>query len=58
VTKDGTMKITSVETQVWRSSYRGEVWPAWSPGTSSKNRQTTVFLIHTDEGLTGLGAGV
>jgi L-alanine-DL-glutamate epimerase-like enolase superfamily enzyme len=52
------MKITAVETQVWRSSYRGEVWPAWSPGQSSKNRQTTVFLIHTDEGLTGLGAGV
>ena len=52
------MKITGVETQVWRSSYRGEVWPAWSPGTSSQHRQTTVFLIHTDEGLTGLGAGV
>jgi len=52
------MKIAAVETQVWRSSYRGEAWPAWSPGVSSRTRQTTVFLVHTDEGLTGLGADV
>lgn len=52
------MKITSVETQIWRGSYATEVRPAWAPGTSWKGRSASVFLIHTDEGLTGLGAGV
>ena len=52
------MKITAVETRVYRSSYSGEVWPSWSPGLSTKDRSTTVFVVHTDEGLSGIGSGV
>jgi len=53
------MKITSIETQRWRSrGAKGEVRPTWAPGTSWSTRQTTVFLVHTDEGLTGIGSGV
>lgn len=51
------MKITAVEAQVWRTKYEGEVFPAWAPGTSWQGFQATVYQVHTDEGLTGLGAG-
>ncbi|MCC6180094.1 MAG: mandelate racemase/muconate lactonizing enzyme family protein [Chloroflexi bacterium] len=52
------MKITSVEAQVWKGRYNSEVRPAWAPGTAWSGRSSTVFLVHTDEGLTGIGAGV
>lgn len=52
------MKITGIETEIWRSPYTGEVHPAWAPGTSWKARSSTVFKIQTDEGLVGIGAGV
>jgi L-alanine-DL-glutamate epimerase-like enolase superfamily enzyme len=53
------MKITGIETQVWRSrESKGEVHPAWAPGTSWSTRRTTIFVVNTDEGLSGIGSGV
>jgi L-alanine-DL-glutamate epimerase-like enolase superfamily enzyme len=51
------MKITSIEAEVVKVPITGEVWPAWSPGNSWKGMQTTVYRVHTDEGITGVGAG-
>ncbi len=51
------MKITAVEAEIWRIPFAGEVRPAWSPGAIWCEKSTTVYRIHTDEGLTGIGAG-
>jgi L-alanine-DL-glutamate epimerase-like enolase superfamily enzyme len=51
------MKITTVEAEVWRIPFAGEVRPAWSPGTIWREKSTTVYRVHTDAGLTGIGAG-
>src|SRR5262249_37254090 len=51
------MKITAVEAVVWRIPFAGEVRPAWSPGTSWREKVTTVYRVQTDAGLTGIGAG-
>ena len=51
------MKITGIEADVVRIPITGEVWPAWSPGNSWKEMQATIYRIHTDEGVTGIGAG-
>ncbi len=50
------MKITGIEAEVFRIPYSGEVWPAWSPGTRWKESATTLYRVHTDEGITGIGA--
>ncbi len=50
------MKITSIEAEVIRIPYSGEVRPAWSPGTLWKESATTLYRVHTDEGVTGIGA--
>ncbi len=50
------MKITSIEAEVIRIPYSGEVRPAWSPGTLWKESATTLYRVHTDEGITGIGA--
>jgi D-galactarolactone cycloisomerase len=51
------MKITAVEAELWRIPFPGEVRPAWSPGTVWREKTTTVYRVHTDAGLTGIGAG-
>ena len=51
------MKITSVDAQIWRSRFAGEVQPAWAPGTTWTGRSTTLYIVTTDEGITGYGAG-
>ena len=51
------MKIASVEAEVWRIPFAGEVRPAWSPGTVWRHKETTVYRVQTDAGLTGLGSG-
>jgi L-alanine-DL-glutamate epimerase-like enolase superfamily enzyme len=51
------VKITGIEAEVVRIPITGEVWPAWSPGNSWKEMQTTIYRVHTDEGITGIGAG-
>lgn len=51
------MKITRIEAEVIRVPITREVWPAWSPGNSWKEMHTTIYRIHTDEGITGIGAG-
>ncbi len=52
------MKITAVDAQVWGTRFPGEVHPAWAPGVIYRDWRTTVFEIRTDEGVTGIGAGV
>ena len=52
------MKITAVEAEVWRIPFPGEVRPAWSPGTVWRDKSTTVYRVHTEEGLTGIGGGL
>jgi L-alanine-DL-glutamate epimerase-like enolase superfamily enzyme len=51
------MKITAVEAEVWRIPFPGEVEPAWAPGTSWRDKLTTVYRVRTDEGVSGIGAG-
>ena len=38
-------------------SLLGEVRPAWAPGTTWTGRSTTLYVVTTDEGITGYGAG-
>ena len=51
------MKITSVDAQTWSARFAGEVRPAWAPGTTWTGRSTTLYIVTTDEGITGYGAG-
>ena len=53
----GGMKITSVDAQTWGARFAGEVMPAWAPGTIWTGRSTTLYVVTTDEGITGHGAG-
>lgn len=50
------MKITSIEAEVIRTPYTSELRPAWSPGTVWQGSAATVYRVHTDEGITGIGA--
>ena len=52
------MKITAIETEVYRGPQSGEVRPAWAPGSVGRSRGATVFKVQTDSGLTGIGSGV
>lgn len=52
------MKITAVGAEVYRIPFVGEVRPAWAPGTTWREKQTTVVRVETDAGLVGYGAGV
>ncbi len=51
------MKIAAIETGQYRSPLAGAVYPAWAPGQIWRERIVTVFRVHTDDGLTGIGAG-
>jgi L-alanine-DL-glutamate epimerase-like enolase superfamily enzyme len=51
------VKITSVEAQVWSARFGGEVHPAWAPGTTWTSRSTALYVVGTDEGITGYGTG-
>jgi L-alanine-DL-glutamate epimerase-like enolase superfamily enzyme len=51
------VKITSVDAQTWGARFAGEVKPAWAPGTTWTGRSTTLYVVTTDEGITGHGAG-
>lgn len=51
------MKITAVEAEIWRIPFPDEVRPAWAPGTSWREKTTTIYRVETDEGITGIGAG-
>lgn len=50
------MNITRVEATSCRREYSAEIHPAWSPGTTWTGAATTIFKVHTDEGIVGLGA--
>ncbi|HYH12121.1 MAG TPA: mandelate racemase/muconate lactonizing enzyme family protein [Thermomicrobiales bacterium] len=50
------MKITRVEAMSSRRDYSAEIHPAWSPGTIWIGATTTIYKVHTDEGIVGLGA--
>jgi L-alanine-DL-glutamate epimerase-like enolase superfamily enzyme len=50
------MKITGIDAEVIRIPYTGRVEPAWSPGTIWQGTAATLYRIHTDEGITGVGA--
>lgn len=50
------MKITSIEARVIRTPYTSELRPAWSPGTVWKESSATIYRVHTDEGVSGIGA--
>ncbi|MGI8406742.1 MAG: mandelate racemase/muconate lactonizing enzyme family protein [Thermomicrobiales bacterium] len=50
------MKITSIEAKVIRTPYTSELRPAWSPGTVWKESSAAIYCVHTDEGMTGIGA--
>jgi L-alanine-DL-glutamate epimerase-like enolase superfamily enzyme len=50
------MKIAAVYAHVWEHPLRGVVYPAWSPGRTWTKLSTTIFRVHTDEGITGIGA--
>lgn len=52
------MKITAIDAQVWGTRFPGEAHPAWAPGVVYRDWRTTVFEVRTDEGITGIGAGV
>ena len=50
------MKITAVDAHVWEHPLGGTVHPAWSPGRTWTKLSTTIFRVHTDAGVTGIGA--
>jgi L-alanine-DL-glutamate epimerase-like enolase superfamily enzyme len=50
------MKITRVEASTCRREYAAGIHPAWSPGTTWNGVATTIYKIHTDEGVVGVGA--
>ena len=50
------MKITRVEATSCRRNYSAEIHPAWSPGTTWTGAVTTIYRVHTDDGIVGIGA--
>ena len=50
------MKITGIDAEVVRLPYPGELRPAWSPGTVWTESGATLYRVHTDAGITGIGA--
>src|SRR5680860_966500 len=50
------MKITRVDATACRRAYPVEVHPAWSPGRTWTAAVTTIYTVHTDEGIVGIGA--
>ncbi len=50
------IKITKVEAEVWKRDLPNGPSPAWSPGTTWKSFSTTLYRVHTDAGITGIGA--
>lgn len=50
------MKITRVEARSVRREYTAEIHPSWAPGTTWTGVTTTIFTVHTDEGVVGVGA--
>ena len=50
------MKITAVDAHVWEHTLGGTVHPAWSPGRTWTKLSTTIFRVHTDARITGIGA--
>ena len=47
------MKITSVDAEIWSARFGGDVRPAWAPGTTWTGRSTTLYVVTTDQGITG-----
>ena len=52
----GEMTITGIEAEVVRLPYSGELRPAWSPGTTWTGSAATLYRVHTDAGVSGIGA--
>lgn len=50
------MRITGIDAEVITIPYTGTIQPSWSPGALWKESRTTLLRIHTDAGITGIGA--
>ncbi|HEY8347358.1 MAG TPA: mandelate racemase/muconate lactonizing enzyme family protein [Symbiobacteriaceae bacterium] len=51
------MKITDVQATLLKTPYDGPFHPTWAPGQTHTHLYTTLVRIHTDAGITGIGAG-
>lgn len=51
------LRITDVQATLLKTPLDGEFRPAWGPGQIHTHLLTTLVRIHTDEGVTGIGAG-
>lgn len=50
------LKITGIDATIVRTPYPGTLEPAWSPGTVWRESAATIYRVHTDAGITGIGA--
>ncbi|MHB0885222.1 MAG: mandelate racemase/muconate lactonizing enzyme family protein [Bacillota bacterium] len=51
------MKITDVEAVLLKTPLDAELRPTWNPGVVQRHLYTTLVRVHTDAGITGIGAG-
>ena len=52
------MKITDIETTVLRYPLPKPFAPSWTPGAVRLYNDAILVRVHTDEGITGVGAGI
>lgn len=51
------MKITQVECSLLEYPLPVPLYPAWAPGRTFTTTNCTLLRVHTDQGITGFGAG-
>jgi D-galactarolactone cycloisomerase len=51
------MKIVQIECTLLQYPLPAPLRPSWAPGRVFKNTSCTLLRVHTDEGITGIGAG-
>lgn len=51
------MKIVQIECALLQYPLPAPLRPSWAPGRVFKNTSCTLLRVHTDEGITGIGAG-
>jgi D-galactarolactone cycloisomerase len=51
------LKITEIEAVLLKTPLDGDFHPTWGPGQVYRHLYTTLIKVHTDAGITGIGAG-
>ncbi|HEU0164416.1 MAG TPA: enolase C-terminal domain-like protein, partial [Thermomicrobiales bacterium] len=50
------LAISGIDATIVHTPYSSTLEPAWSPGTIWRESAATIYRVHTDAGITGIGA--